>query len=31
MTETQKYPLPTAEREDVEEALGFCGTNGNWG
>lgn len=22
MTETQKYPLPTAEREDVEEALG---------
>ncbi len=23
MTETQKYPLPTAEREDVEEALGL--------
>ena len=23
MTETQKYPLPTSEREDVEEALGI--------
>ncbi|MBL0057536.1 MAG: metal-dependent transcriptional regulator [Elusimicrobia bacterium] len=23
MTETQKYPMPTAEREDVEESLGL--------